>query len=238
LEIVKPAYQQPDDSKTYEATLKFFDVLLRLLHPFMPFITEELWQALEERNDGESIMISMMPDVDNIDKIKEITNPVLFNFDRMEEAKEIIANIRNIRAQKNIPNKENLTLQVIGEYPADYYPILLKMANLSDIQSIKEKSAGAISFLVKTTEFAVLLGNNQINVAEELDRFNEELIYQQGFLQSVLDKLNNESFVSKAPEKVIEMERKKQADAESKIKSLQENIAALKKTNYYRKVVQ
>jgi len=220
LEMIKPAYQQPVDLKTYEATLKFFDALLRLLHPFMPFITEELWQALEERKEGESIMISRMPvEAGNTDNFHDR--------EKMEEVKEVIANIRTIRAQKNIPNKDSLTLQVIGAFSTDYYPILLKMANLSGIEKTKEKSAGAISFLVKTTEFAVPLGNNNINIAEELAKLNEELKYQRGFLESVRKKLNNESFVSKAPEKVIEMERKKQADAESKIKSLQESIAAL-----------
>jgi len=227
LEIIKPAYQQPIDRKTYEVTLKFFDALLRLLHPFMPFITEELWQALEERHEGESIMISMMPDSENADKSKENTNQTFRDIELMEETKEIIANIRTIRAQKNIPNKESLILQVIGEYPANYYPVLLKMANLSGIEKTPEKSAGAISFLMKTTEFAVPLGNSNINVEEELAKLKEELKYQQGFLKSVLEKLNNESFVSKAPEKVINMERKKQADTESKIKSLQESIASL-----------
>ena len=224
LEIVKPAYQQPMDQKTYEASLKFFDSLLRLLHPFMPFITEELWQALEERNEGESIMISPMP---NGKKTEQSDQALLDDIERMEETKEIITNIRNIRAQKNIPNKEPLALQVIGEYSMDYYPVLLKMANLSGIEKPVEKSDGAISFLMKTTEFAVLIGNNNMNAAEELAKLKEELKHRQEFLDSTLKKLNNESFVSKAPEKVIEMERKKQADAESKIKSLQESIAAL-----------
>ena len=220
LEMVKPAYQQPIDSETLKATLEFFDALLRLLHPFMPFITEELWQALKERNEGESIMVSMMP-------AAEKTGHALLDMERMEEAKEIIANIRTIRTQKNIPNKENLRLQVIGQYPADYFPVLLKMANLSDIRNVEEKSADAVSFLVKTTEFAVPLKNNSINVEEELAKLKEELKYQQGFLKSVQGRLSNENFVSKAPEKVIEMERKKQADAESKIKSLQDSIVAL-----------
>ena len=221
LEMVKPTYQQPIDPETLKATLGFFDALLRLLHPFMPFITEELWQALEERNEGESIMISNMPTA-------EKTGHAILDMEQMEEAKEIIANIRTIRLQKNIPNKESLVLQIIGKYPTDYYPVLLKMANLSCIEKTMEKSAGAVSFLVKTTEFAVPLENSSINVEEELTKLKEELKYQQGFLESVLEKLSNENFVSKAPEKVIEMERKKQADAESKIKSLQENIESLK----------
>jgi len=230
LEIIKPAYQQPIDLKTYQATLNFFDALLRLLHPFMPFITEELWQALEERNEGESIMVchcGLDPQSPEQPLLQGIAGQARNDIGCMEEAKEIIVNIRNMRAQKNIPNKESLELQVIGNYPADYYPVLLKMANLSGIESVREKSAGAVSFLVKTTEFAVPLGTNNINVAEELVRLKAELKYQSEFLESVLKKLNNESFVSKAPEKVIEIERKKQADSESKIKSLQENIAAL-----------
>lgn len=221
LELIKPAYQQPMDRKTYEATLAFFDKLLRLLHPFMPFITEELWQAMEERNEGESILIAPMPTPTHTGNSSETA--IITDFD---DLKEIIANIRTVRAQKNIPNKETLVLQIIGACNPDYNPVLVKMANLSEIEQTKEKSAGAISFLVKTTEFAVPVGNN-IDREEELAKLREELKYQQGFLDSVLKKLNNESFVSKAPEKVIETERKKQADAESKIKSLQESIAAL-----------
>jgi valyl-tRNA synthetase len=217
LEIIKPAYQQPVDKKTYETANRFFDALLRLLHPFMPFITEELWQALEERKDGESIMVSNMPEgCCHSEKIPDF-----------DWVKEIIANIRTIRMQKNIPNKENLVLQVIGEYNADYNPVLIKMANLSKIEKTEEKAAGAVSFLVRTTEFAVPLGDI-INKEEELAKLQEDLVYQQGFLASVLKKLSNESFVSKAPEKIIEAERKKQADAESKIKSLQESIATLR----------
>ena len=229
LEIIKPAFQQSVDLKTYKATLKFFDALLRLLHPFMPFITEELWQALEERNEGESIMISIMPEEENASGYKDKMRQAILNIDRMEETKEIIANIRTIRVQKNIPNKESLKLQVIGEYQADYYPVLFKMSNLSGIEKALEKSAGAISFLVKTTEFAVLIGNDNINVAEELAKLKEALKYQQEFLNSVLKKLNNENFVLKAPKQVIEMERKKQADAESKINSLQESIGFISK---------
>ena len=218
LEMIKPGYQQPIDRKTYESTLYFFDALLRLLHPFMPFITEELWQALTERKEGESIMVSDMPNAPeyNCDEM----------LDGMEEAKEVIANIRTVRLQKNIPNKETLRLEVLRQSASDYNPVISKMANLESIEDVNEKSLGAVSFLVKTTEYAIPLGNN-INKEEELEKLHEELKYQQGFLQSVLKKLNNESFVSKAPAQVIDMERKKQADAESKIKSLEESIAAL-----------
>ena len=217
LELAKPGYQQPIDKTTYEATLGFFDALLRLMHPFMPFITEELWQALYERNEGESLMVSLMPDAEKVDE------KLLADFER---AKEIVTGLRAIRVQKNIPNKEPLPLEVLGDYDVAFNCMLEKMCNLSTVAMVSEKTPGSVSFLVGTTEFAVLLGN-KIDVEDELKKLNEELVYQQGFLQSVTKKLSNEAFVGKAPEKVIEMERKKLADAESKIKSLQEAIAAL-----------
>lgn len=219
LEMVKPGYQLPIDKKTYTATLGFFETLLKLLHPFMPFITEELWQAIEPRNDGESIMIALIP------KIKEVDDVYLESFNLV---KDIIGGIRTIRLQKNIPNKDLLSLQILGDHNCIFNPVIAKMCNLSDLEEVEDKSAGAISFLVGTTEYAIPLAE-MINVDEELAKLNEELKYQQGFLASVMKKLSNESFVSKAPEKVIEMERKKQSDAESKIKSLEESIAALRK---------
>ncbi|MCC8198346.1 MAG: valine--tRNA ligase [Tannerellaceae bacterium] len=219
LETIKPGYEQPIDRVTYEATLSFFDSLLRLLHPFMPFITEELWQALEPRREGESIMISLQPQIAAVDQAY---------LEAFEVVKEIIGGIRTIRLQKNIPAKETLQLEIVGEHMEAFNPVITELCNISSIANVNEKSAGAVSFLVRTTEYAVPLGN-MINVEEELARLAEELAYQQGFLASVLKKLSNESFVSKAPAQVIEMERKKQADAESKIKSLEESIAALKK---------
>ena len=219
LEMVKPGYQQPVDKSTYLSTLGFFDALLRLLHPFMPFITEELWQALEPRKEGESLMVALIPEVAPVD------NLYLEDF---EIAKEIVGGVRTIRLQKNIPNKEALELQVLGEHNDHFNAVIDKMCNLSSIIRKEEKTAGSASFLVRTTEYAVPLGN-MINVEEELAKLQDELKYQQGFLASVMKKLSNESFVSKAPAKVIEMERKKQADAESKIKSIEESIAALKK---------
>ena len=219
LEMIKPGYQLPIDKATYDATLGFFDALLRLLHPFMPFITEELWQALEPRKEGESLMVALMPEVAPVD------NAYLDAFDVV---KEIVSGVRTIRLQKNIPNKETLALQVLGDHNDAFNPVIAKMCNLSEITKTDDKAAGAVSFLVRTTEYAVPLGN-MINVEEELAKLVEELKYQQGFLASVQKKLSNESFVSKAPAKVIEMERKKQADAESKIKSIEESIAALKK---------
>lgn len=219
LEMIKPGYQLPIDKVTYQATLGFFDALLRLLHPFMPFITEELWQALEPRKEGESLMVALMPEVAPIDEAY---------LESFEIVKEIVSGVRTIRLQKNIPNKEELALQVLGGHNDAFNPVIAKMCNLSEITKTDDKAAGAVSFLVRTTEYAVPLGN-MINVEEELAKLEEELKYQQGFLNSVLKKLSNESFVSKAPAKVIDMERKKQADAESKIKSIEESIAALKK---------
>ena len=219
LEMIKPGYQLPIDKETYQATLGFFDALLRLLHPFMPFITEELWQALEPRKEGESLMVALMPEVAPVDEAY---------LESFEIVKEIVSGVRTIRLQKNIPNKEELVLQVLGGHNDAFNPVIAKMCNLSEITKTDDKAAGAVSFLVRTTEYAVPLGN-MINVEEELAKLEEELKYQQGFLNSVLKKLSNESFVSKAPAKVIDMERKKQADAESKIKSIEESIAALKK---------
>ena len=218
LELVKPGYQQPVDKFTYEATLGFFDDLLKLLHPFMPFITEELWQATYTRKEGESIMMERMPQPGAVD------NSFLEAF---EIVKEIIAGVRAVRLQKNIPNKEPLTLEVLGEHNDRFNTVIVKMCNLTEIVRVEEKAVGAGSFLVRTTEYAVPLGS-MLNVEEELAKLNEELTYQIGFRESVLKKLSNESFVGKAPAKVIDMERKKLADAESKINSLQDSIAALK----------
>ena len=220
LEMVKPAYGQPIDKATYEKTLAFFDTLLKLLHPFMPFITEELWQHIYERKEGESIMV------------QTLTTPSTFDetlIAQFEAAKEVISGIRTIRLQKNIAQKEALTLEVVGMNPlVKFDPIVAKLCNLSSISVVETKAEGAASFLVGTTEYAVPLGN-LINVEEELKKLEADLKYQEGFLQSVLKKLSNEKFVSKAPANVIEMERKKQSDAETKIAALKESIAALKK---------
>lgn len=218
LETIKPAYQKPIDKKTYDATLGYFDALLHMLHPFMPFITEELWQHLAERKEGESIMTARMPEPKAYDSAL---------IERFETAKQIIAGIRTIRLQKNIPNKEPLSLQIIGSHNNSLDCVIVKLTNLSAIETVTEKDATAASFLVGTTEYAVPLGNN-IDVEAELKKLNDELKYMQGFLKTVLGKLSNERFVQNAPAAVVEMERKKQADAESKIKSLEESIAALK----------
>ena len=219
LEMVKPAYQKPIDAKTYQATLGFFDSLLRLLHPFMPFITEELWHALSDRKEGESIMVSDMPKEAAFDN--ELT-------DKFEKVKEIIAGIRTIRLQKNIPNKEELSLEVVGAYKTDFDSVISKMGNLATIKTVNEKDLASASFLVGTTEFSVPLGSN-IDVEAELKKLNEELVYLEGFLKSVANKLSNERFVANAKAEIVENERKKQADAESKIKTIRESIANLSK---------
>ena len=219
LEMVKPAYQQPIDRATYEATLGFFDNLLRLLHPFMPFITEELWQHIAERGENESIMVARIPEAGAFNEA---------TIAAMNEAKEIIAGVRSVRLQKNIPNKNDLSLQVAGQFSNDNAAVIKKLANLEAIDQVSEKDATAASFLVGTTEYAVPLGNN-IDVEEEIKKLEAELKYMEGFLASIMKKLSNERFVSNAPEAVVAGERKKQADAESKIKTLQESIAALKK---------
>ena len=220
LEMVKPTYGQPIDKATYEKTLGFFDTLLKLLHPFMPFITEELWQHIYDRKEGESIMTQILNVAGNYDET------IIAQF---EAVKEVIGGIRTIRLQKNIAQKEALTLEVVGESPVSKYnAVIAKLCNLSAINAVAAKAEGAAAFMVGTTEYAVPLGN-LINVEEELKKLEADLKYQEGFLQSVLKKLSNEKFVSKAPANVIEMERKKQADAETKIAALKESIAALKK---------
>ena len=220
LEMVKPAYGQPIDKVTYEKTLAFFETLLKLLHPFMPFITEELWQHIYDRQPGESIMTQTL--------VKDMPyNEVLIA--QFEAVKEVISGIRTIRLQKNIAQKEALALEVTGENPvAGFDSVIAKLCNLSEIKQVETKSEGAAAFMVGTTEYAVPLGN-LINVEEELKKLEADLKYQEGFLQSVMKKLSNEKFVSKAPANVIEMERKKQADAETKIAALKESIAALKR---------
>lgn len=219
LEMVKPAYQQPIDRKTYDATLRYFDAQLRMLHPFMPFITEELWQHLYDRKEGESIMTARMPEPQPVDM--EIIN-------RFETTKLVVAGIRTIRLQKGIANKEQLTLQIIGAHDHSNDCILTKMTNLATIETIEEKDPAAASFRVHATEYAIPM-SNAIDVEAELKKLEAELKYAQGFLKTVMGKLGNERFVQNAPEAVVAMERKKKANAEEKIKSLEESIAALKK---------
>ena len=220
LEMIKPAYGQPISKEVYDRTIGFFDNLLHLLHPFMPFITEELWQHIVERKEGESLMVSPMA------APAACEESLLQQF---EVVKEVISNIRAIRLQKNIAQKETLELQAVGCNPIEAFnAVLVKMCNLSAISVVEAKADGAAAFMVGTTEYAVPLGN-LIDVEAEIARMEAELKHKEGFLQGVLKKLSNEKFVAHAPANVIELERKKQADAESIIKSLKESIAALKK---------
>ena len=220
LEAVKPAYQQPIDRATMDATLRFFDSLLRLLHPFMPFITEELWQHIDERKDGESIMyapINQAPAEADTDLLKA-----------MEEAKSIISGVRNVRLSKNIPQKQPMNLMIVGKWTNPFKSIVEKLGGLESITDANAKDPAAASFMVGTTEYCVPL-EGAINVEEEIKKLQAELDYAIGFLKSVEKKLSNERFVANAPEAVVAAERKKQADAQSKIKTLEESIAALKK---------
>ena len=220
LEIIKPAYGQGIHSTVRNAAICYFDNLLRLLHPFMPFITEELWEQMYEREEGESIMVCPLSMDTHVDSEM---------IQQFEVVKEVISNVRSIRLQKNIAQKETLELQVVGENPVDAFNlVIMKMCNLSAIDVVDTKTEGAASFMVGTTEYAVPLGN-MIDVEAEIARMEAELKHKEGFLQGVMKKLSNEKFVNNAPAAVLELERKKQADAESIINSLKESIAALKK---------
>ena len=219
LEMAKPAYQQPIDRATYEATLSFFDSLLRLLHPFMPFITEELWQALVARAEGESIMFAPLPCGGSFDE------KLIADF---EKTKQVVAGVRTIRLEKNIPNREELELQVVGAHDKTNDSVVIKMANLSSIDEVTEKASGAAAFMVGATEFAVPLSESNIDIEAEIEKMETEIKYLEGFLQSVRKKLSNERFVQNAKPEIVENERKKQADAESKITVLKESIKGLK----------
>jgi len=220
LEIVKPAYGEPINRFIYSMVHNSFERLLALLHPFMPFITEELWQQLAKRKDGESLMVTLLGDK------SEVNEAFLAQF---ELVKEVITNVRSVRAQKNIALKEALELQVLDENSlAQMNSVIIKMCNISSISVVKTKAEGAVSFMVGTMEFALPLGN-LIDVEAEITRMETDLKHKEGFLHGVMKKLSNERFVNNAPEAVLELERKKQADAESIIHSLKESIAALKK---------
>ena len=222
LEMVKPAYGQPIDKQSYEATLKFFDALLKMLHPFMPFITEELWQHIYDRKDGESIMREKLEIPAPTAEEKKLAADI-------ENVKQIIAGVRTVRNQKNIAQKEQLTLQVVGKNDFEAYnDVTLKMANLDKIEVIAEKSADASSFMVGTDEFAVPLGD-LIDVAVEIEKAEAQLKHLEGFLMGVRKKLSNENFVAHAPEKVVALERKKESDSVEKIAALKATIEELRK---------
>ena len=231
LEMIKPAYkdgkQQPVSRETYEATLHFFELLLKMLHPFMPFITEELWQALYERGNGEgdsapSIMRAELKlDEPTADELKLIAD--------IEQVKLVVSGVRTVRSQKNIAPKEQLQLQVVGQNRYETYnSIITKMGNLSDISVVDQKDATASAFMVGTDEYAVPLGD-LIDMGAEIEKMEAQLKHLEGFLAGVMKKLSNERFVQNAPEAVVALERKKQSDAEEKIAALKESLAALKK---------
>ncbi len=218
LEIIKPQPGKAMDRQTYDATLKAFDIMLRLLHPFMPFITEELWQNLAERKEGESIMVALQP------MAQEFDENILNSF---EEAKQAVTSIRSIRKEKNIPNKEALRLLVKGEFSAEAASIVRRLANITEVLNVESNTEAACSsFLVKITEFYVPLGN-LIDVEEERKKLEKDLDYFRKFLDSVMKKLGNEKFVGSAPEAVVALEHKKQSDAEAKIASLEEQLSKL-----------
>ena len=221
LEMVKPPYQQPIDAKTYSEVVELFDQMLRLMHPFMPFITEEIWQLLEERKPGESIMVSQLL------KVQDYNKEVLLVF---EDVKEAVSGIRKIRKDKNIAFKDTIELSAQkGDkgFNEKFNSILIKLGNLSNLYLVEEEVKGAASFRVKSTNFYIPL-EGFVDAAEELKKLEEELVYTRGFLNSVIKKLSNERFVNNAPEAVVAKEQAKLADAESKIKVLEERIAALK----------
>ena len=220
LEMVKPAYQSPIDAKTYGQTIANFEKIVKVLHPFMPFISEEIWQLMGERTKEEALIVSLWPVVTNGEE--KLVNE--FDF-----ASGVISGIRNIRKEKNIANKDALELYVINNEKAntDFDVIIGKLGNISKLEYVNEKQEGALSFRVKSNEYFIPMGEN-INVEEEIKKLEEELKYAEGFLKSVQKKLSNERFVSNAPEQVITNERKKEADAQAKITMLKESLGSLK----------
>jgi valyl-tRNA synthetase len=220
LEIIKPGYQLPIDGKTYKATIAFLSDLMHLLHPFMPFITEEIWHHLAQRKSDESLMVSLMPESRPFDIV------VLSQFELVKEA---IGNVRNIRKERNIAQREAISLKVfVGDdgFVPGLNPVLIKMVNLEELETVNEKVEGAVSFFVKSSEYFIPVQSN-INVEEEMAKLTAELQYTEGFLAQVMKKLNNERFVAGAPEKVIALENQKRADAEAKIAAIKESIARL-----------
>jgi valyl-tRNA synthetase len=221
LEMVKPAYQSPADAATIARTKHYFDQLLRLLHPFMPFITEEIWQDLKPEADVKSIVIAQQPKAEREADAKIIA--------RFGLAQEIVSAIRNVRKQKNIPQREALVLQYIADenFPEEFLATITKLGGIERVESVEEKNPTAAAFIVKTTQYFIPLEGN-IDREAELKRLGADLEYLEGFLASVMKKLSNERFVSSAPEKVVANERAKQADAEAKIAAIKEQINALK----------
>ena len=220
LEMIKPAYGSPCDAATMEATKKMFEKLMLLLHPFMPFVTEEIWQDLAERKEGESICVASMPKAEKADEVA---------LARFALAQEVVSAVRNIRKQKNLPQKEALELKVVRDenYPAEYEAVIVKMANLSAVTFVTEKNPMDAAFIVKTTQYFVPMGDN-IDKEAEIAKLEKDLAYQQGFLATVMKKLSNERFVSSAPAQVVANEQNKKRDAEAKIAAIEEQLKALR----------
>ena len=221
LEMVKPAYQCPADAATIARTKHYFDQLLRLLHPFMPFITEEIWQDLRPESDVKSIVVAQQPKVE-----RKADEKILARFSL---AQEVITAVRNVRKQKNIPQREALALQYIADenFPQEFLATITKLAGIERVEAVEEKNPTAAAFIVKTTQYFIPLEGN-IDKEAEIKRLTADLEYLEGFLASVMKKLSNERFVSSAPEKVVANERAKQADAEAKIAAIKEQMEALK----------
>lgn len=222
LEMIKPEYGKPIDRQTYVATLRFFETLLKMLHPFMPFISEELWQHLYDRKDGESIMLEQL-------HLGQLTKDDQNLIAKIECVKQIVAGIRTVRNQKNITTKIALRLEVVAQNNFEQYnSVIIKMANIENISVVKEKSPDASGFMVGTDGFAVPLGS-LIDVKAEIEKLEKELKHLEGFLKGIKAKLSNENFVAHAPEAVIAKERKKQSDSEEKIATIKANIDELRK---------
>jgi valyl-tRNA synthetase len=220
LEIIKPAYGQPMDGTTHRQTLEIFGTMMKILHPFMPFITEEVWQRLEERTDGNSIMMEQMP----------LPAPYEAGMlTRFDAAREIVTAVRAIRKERNIAAREPLVLCAApGATGTEFDPVIIRMCNLSEIRVVEGKVEGAVSFRIHTSEFFIPMGDG-VDHEEEIRKMEEELKYTEGFLATVLKKLSNEKFVANAPGAVIKHERKKEADARARIATLKESIAHLKR---------
>jgi valyl-tRNA synthetase len=220
LEMIKPAYLAPCDAATMAATKQIFEKLMLLLHPFMPFVTEEIWQDLAERNEGESICVAQMPKAAAADEAA---------LARFALAQDVVSAVRNIRKQKNLAQKEALELKVVRDenYPSEYEAVIAKMANLSQVTFVEEKNPMDAAFIVKTTQYFVPMGDN-IDKEAEIAKLEKDLAYQQGFLATVMKKLSNERFVSSAPAQVVENEQNKKRDAEAKIAAIEAQLQALR----------
>ena len=218
--MIKPGYQQPIDSVTLAKAIEMLENNLKLLHPFMPFLTEEIWQLLDERTKEEALIVSTWP------TMKSFHASLIADFDNTIE---VISGIRTIRKDKNIPFKDSIELKIVNNDKSSTYfdAVVSKLGNISALDYVSDKVEGALSFRVKSNEYFIPITGN-INVEEEIAKLTEELNYTKGFLKSVQGKLSNEKFVSGAPEKVIEMERKKEADALAKIATIEQSLAGLK----------